>query len=1219
MTMQNPLNQALGLDFYDLYSCDGLQKVEKKFYEFFAEKNADTYREFLSLKNSFITSGSDENAKKVSIKFDETIAAKSCEAAVDAADITTANHFSKKQQAEILINAAQVVEDFLVYLLDIEKENSALKKEHADLQKIYFVKREFVQRIVAKKFKEIAAEVEMSTEAEAAKITEKFFNENKNNEQENLVTSLEKSFAQKIFSLLEKEKSLNEVEQKEYESLILYAAWALYSVKGKLLHENGALFKLPQKIDHQKLFNYQKEGEGTYSIKHSDNHQRDGFNLTDKGFSLNQTLAESHYCIFCHNQQKDSCRTGIKEKPPQDRIKDDEKIKSTELASFFKTDPLGLELHGCPLDQKISEMNLLKSKGFSLAALAMAALDNPLLAGTGHRICNDCMKSCIFQKQDPVNIPQIESENLRDILKLPYGFEIYSLLTRWNPLNLTQPIPQKNSGKKILIAGLGPAGYTLAHYLLNDGHTIVAIDGLKIEPLKQEISGIDSQGVRHKFKPIKFLDEICEPLSSRLIQGFGGVAEYGITVRWDKNFLQIIRLLLERRANFRMFGGIRFGSSITDKIAFDEYGFDHVALCIGAGRPNIINIKNNYAKGIRSASDFLMSLQLSGAFKEELFTNLQIRMPIAVIGGGLTAVDAACEAQEYYFTQIKKFASQFAKLKTIFGEEKIWSELNAEEKIIAQEFLDHHAEVTKHGRLSLLQKIDSVKILYRKKIQDAPAYRLNHQELEAALKEGITFITHANPREAMLDEFGNIKAIKCDDERIFSCKTLLIAAGTTPNLAPVLEDGLDFKLEGKYFAAIDKNGRKIDISHTAKPLDFSVFTKIDDQNRAVSFFGDLHPNFEGNVVKAMSSAKEGHKMITNLLAISKYSSTNLAAISATSIAADDQNIKTEESLRAGQQKFFQKITQDFFVKIKAVNLLSDNLVEVLISAPLIAKQAKLGQIFRLQNYHAFAKKVDGQLLAMEGVPLTALSIDPVAGIISAIAIETGGSASLIKNFKPNDPAVFMGPSGNPTEVIANETVILIGGGRGNVPLVAIARAHKAQGCKIIFCAGYRKNSYIYRQEEMEKVSDVLVFAIEEEKPSLNLNRPQDQQYQGTIVDAVKKYLTQDQQKIDRIFTIGNDKMMHAIARLRHENAFKNFSDAPIAITSLNAPMQCMLKGVCSQCLQKRKNEKGEEEYFYSCAKQDQDLDKLDFKHLHNRCEQNSLQEKMTKMWLKSIA
>jgi flavin-dependent dehydrogenase len=35
----------------------------------------------------------------------------------------------------------------------------------------------------------------------------------------------------------------------------------------------------------------------------------------------------------------------------------------------------------------------------------------------------------------------------------------------------------------VLIVGLGPAGFTLAHHLMNDGHTVVAIDGLKIEPL----------------------------------------------------------------------------------------------------------------------------------------------------------------------------------------------------------------------------------------------------------------------------------------------------------------------------------------------------------------------------------------------------------------------------------------------------------------------------------------------------------------------------------------------------------------------------------------------------------------------------------------------------------------------------------------------------------------------------------------------------------------
>jgi hypothetical protein len=64
-----------------------------------------------------------------------------------------------------------------------------------------------------------------------------------------------------------------------------------------------------------------------------------------------------------------------------------------------------------------------------------------MAAATGHRICNDCMKSCIYQKQEPVDIPQAETRTLKDVLELPWGFEIYALLTRWNPLNLRRPLP----------------------------------------------------------------------------------------------------------------------------------------------------------------------------------------------------------------------------------------------------------------------------------------------------------------------------------------------------------------------------------------------------------------------------------------------------------------------------------------------------------------------------------------------------------------------------------------------------------------------------------------------------------------------------------------------------------------------------------------------------------------------------------------------------------
>ena len=118
-------------------------------------------------------------------------------------------------------------------------------------------------------------------------------------------------------------------------------------------------------------------------------------------------------------------------------------------------------------------------------------LDNPMCPGTGHRICNDCMKSCIYQKQEPVNIPQIETGVLTDVLQMPWGVEIYGLLTRWNPLNVRRPHALPYNGKNILVVGLGPAGYTLAHYLVNEGFGVVGIDGLKIEPLPAEIVGTD--------------------------------------------------------------------------------------------------------------------------------------------------------------------------------------------------------------------------------------------------------------------------------------------------------------------------------------------------------------------------------------------------------------------------------------------------------------------------------------------------------------------------------------------------------------------------------------------------------------------------------------------------------------------------------------------------------------------------------------------------------
>ena len=97
--------------------------------------------------------------------------------------------------------------------------------------------------------------------------------------------------------------------------------------------------------------------------------------------------------------------------------------------------------------------------------------------------------------------------------------------------------------------------------------------------------GVALDGTHRPFEPIRDVASLVEGLDDRVMAGFGGVAEYGITVRWDKNFLKIVRLLLERRSSFAMYGGVRFGGTITIDGAFD-LGFDHVALCaVRAGRP----------------------------------------------------------------------------------------------------------------------------------------------------------------------------------------------------------------------------------------------------------------------------------------------------------------------------------------------------------------------------------------------------------------------------------------------------------------------------------------------------------------------------------------------------------------------------------------------------------------------------------------------------------
>jgi NADPH-dependent glutamate synthase beta subunit-like oxidoreductase/NAD(P)H-flavin reductase len=984
-------------------------------------------------------------------------------------------------------------------------------------------------------------------------------------------------------------------------------------------YREWVVFRFPETVDPWHLVSVQRPIESLPEHMLGPDSRlrlRDGFRLTDARMRPRDVLSEIHYCVLCHERDKDSCSKGLYEHAKGAPVR-------------VVTNPLGIDLAGCPLDEKISEMHTLRKRGDAIGALALIVLDNPMCPGTGHRICNDCMKSCIYQKQEPVNIPQIETGVLTDVLRLPWGVEIYGLLTRWNPLNARRPFALPYNGRNVLVVGLGPAGYTLAHYLVNEGFGVVGVDGLKIEPLPADWVGSDSRPPA----PIRDWDDMYRALDDRILEGFGGVSEYGITVRWDKNFLTLLHLTLARRRGLKMYGGVRFGGTLPIDDAWG-YGFDHVAIAAGAGRPTIIDMKNNLIRGIRKASDFLMALQLTGAFKRGALPNLQARLPAVVIGGGLTAIDTATELMAYYPLQVEKTFDRYEALVAGLGEARVRGAYDAEELELLDEFLEHgravraeRAAARDAGRspdfIPLVRSWGGVSIAYRKRMVDSPAYRLNHEEVIKALEEGIAFIESLNPVEAVPDARGAVSGVifrregekgRADDAGTLvtlPARTVLVAAGTTPNITCEKEAPGTFVLEDrkKFFrphrAEPGGDGR---FHLTPDPDGF--FTSYDAGGRFVSYYGDNHPRYAGNVVKAMASAKDGYRKVLELFA------DDLARI--------DPGRQAERDGR--WRRLAATLDADLTATVQDVVRLTPTIVEVIVRAPAAAKHFHPGQFYRLQNYETLATRVARQgrdtPLLMEGIALTGAWVDREKGLLSLIALELGVSSRLVAYLRKGEPVIVMGPTGAPTEIPDGESVLLLGGGLGNAVLFSIARAMRDRGNKVIYFAGYKKGEDLFKREEIEAATDQVIWSTDT-GAAIAPSRPQDAHFRGNIVQAMLAYQAGELgtplvplPTVDRLIAIGSDRMMAAVAAARHGALAPYLKADHVGIGSINSPMQCMMKEVCAQCLQKHVDPKtGRETIIFSCFNQDQALDRVDFSNLAARLRQNTVQEKLSNLWL----
>lgn len=992
----------------------------------------------------------------------------------------------------------------------------------------------------------------------------------------------------------------------EIEMLTAWCVHALVTPQAKAVVRDWVSFKIPSRLEYTNLVpTIESETDKRLAAPPETLRLRDGFKLTDPRMSSREVQDQVNYCIYCHDHDGDFCSKGFP-------------VKKGDPAQGFKKNPLEVTLTGCPLEEKISEMHLLKKEGETLAALAMIMVDNPMCPATGHRICNECMKACIYQKQDPVNIPQIETRVLIDVLNLPWGVEIYDLLTRWNPLRQHQWVMKPYNGLKVMIAGMGPAGFTLAHHLLLEGYAVVGFDGLKIEPLPRQL-------IDH---PVHRFTDLKESLDERIMAGFGGVAEYGITVRWDKNFLKLIYLSLLRRPYFQVYGGVRFGGTITVDDAW-EMGFDHLAVAVGAGLPKAIPIPGSLAPGMRQANDFLMALQLGNAAKMSSLTNLQIRMPVVVIGGGLTGVDAATEAQAYYIRQVEKIRMRYETLQKIHGEDTLHEALDPASKEILSEFLRHAHDVDherKRAKLAnelpnfikLIHEWGGVTIAYRRKMQESPAYIHNHEELQKALQEGIFYLEGLEPIEAELNKYGQCESLLCHkrvqntnkewvvttEEIRLPARSILVATGTQPNTAYEFEHRGTFnRLNLQYQHYEERDGELTvapGILH-CKEDQFGPFTSYQKNDRRVSLIGDTHPVFHGSVVKAIASGMRTYPKIVALLK-------DKAALN-----VDEKDYKS----------FAERMDALFHAKVMSIKRKSNRVIELIIKAPLAAKHFKPGQFYRLQNFETFAPHIDRTHLQMEPLALVVAAHDKTAGTLTFSVTETSATAKLCALLKPHEWVSLMGPTGVRAKIPAEHETVLIVGQANSLPFVrSYGTALRKAGNRVLFCGEFEESSEVYCQAELEEATDSIIWHTKAGLP-IKPRRVHDYAIHNEedtlshLIHYAELNPTISLGDVDRIYIIGNTDLLRRFQAARQTTLKPYLLKDPNVFGAVYGNMQCMLKGVCAQCLQWQIDPVTQErtKAVFVCSWQDQPLEIIDIHHIDERAQQNRLHEKMNSLWV----
>ena len=192
-------------------------------------------------------------------------------------------------------------------------------------------------------------------------------------------------------------------------------------------------------------------------------------------------------------------------------------------------------------------------------------------------------------------------------------------------------------------------------------------------------------------------------------------------------------------------------------------------------------------------------------------------------------------------------------------------------------------------------------------------------------------------------------------------------------------------------------------------------------------------------------------------------------------------------------------------RIISKDKLAENVFTAEIEAPLIAQGRKPGQFVIISISNEYGERI----------PLTIADADPQKGTIRLIWQRVGKTTAELADMKVGDEIInVVGPLGRPTHIENFGTVVCVGGGIGNAPLLPIAKALKKAGNKVLTVLGARTAALLILENEFARISDELIVTTDDGSHG-----------RKALVTEPLKEICSREKKPDRVFVIGPAVMM----------------------------------------------------------------------------------------------